>query len=122
MTTHATVVQLQRQGPRSKYLSRMARRPLRGPTDQKRITLPAHFWALLEDIAEMQTESFSKMGGRTTFTVSDLLESGAEMYLRSLVEDLGPLPTNQKERAAFIEKLVENNKRELLSDLLRKTH
>jgi len=98
----------------------MANRGAKGPSSQKKVTIPTHFWSLLEHFAELQTDAYEAMGGKTNFTVSDLLELGSEYYLRKVAEDLGPIPgpdAAPSERAAFVTKLVEDNKRRLLGQL-----
>lgn len=99
----------------------MASRGAKGPTSQKKVTTPAHVWALLEHVAELQSEAYEVMGGKTAFTVSDLLELASEYFLRKLQEDLGPIPPPNapiSERKAFVAKLAEDNKRKLLEQLL----
>ena len=125
MTTEnqQTATDVQRTAPlrRARHVKPpMSKRPAKGPTDQRRITLPGHIWELLDRVASLQTKAYGLMSGKTKFQVSDLLESGAEMYLRSLIDDLGPLP-DEKDAAAekrFVERLAEANKRSLLADLL----
>jgi hypothetical protein len=96
----------------------MARRQPRGPTAQRNITLPLHVWKMLDVAADLQSESYVLMGGKTKFAVSDLLESGAKMYLRSLIRDVGPLPEDASARKSFVKRLADVNQKELLQDLL----
>lgn len=99
----------------------MARRNQRGPTDQRRITLPVHVWQLLDQVAELQSEAYVLMGGKTQFTVSDLLETGAEMYLRSLLDEFGTLPNDDSPAATrkeFVKRLAESNRKQLVEQLL----
>lgn len=96
----------------------MAKRTQRGPTDQRRITLPVHLWELLDEVADLQSEAYVLMSGKTKFQVSDLLESGAEMYLRSLVEEFGSLPKDTADRKSFVKRLAEANRKQLVESLL----
>lgn len=99
----------------------MSKRPAKGPTDQRKITLPGHVWELLDRVAQLQSKAYALMAGKTKFQVSDLLESGAEMYLRSLMKDVGPFPKTAAEEADYVKRLAEVNKRALLEDLLGKS-
>jgi tRNA A37 N6-isopentenylltransferase MiaA len=78
-------------------------------------------WNHLERAAELQTEAYKLMGGSTKYTVSDLLEAGGEMYLRSLVDDVGELPETNETRKAFVKRLAELNQKLLAEDLLGKS-
>lgn len=102
------------------------RRRVKGATEQRKVTLPLHVWALLEDAARLHTDAYEENGGKTNFTVSDLLESGAEMFLLSLREDVGPLPgpgTSSSERKAWVKRLAEKVRAEILEEFWsRKTH
>lgn len=99
----------------------MARRPQRGPAVQKSVTLPVHFWDLLDKATELQDESYKLMGGKRKYTLSDLFEGAVEMYIRSMLEDLGPFPTTAAERKDYVERLAKMNQRDLADEFLSKS-
>jgi hypothetical protein len=118
---YSTSVQLRLPRRKGKRLPlRMRKRPAKGPNEQRKITLPGHVWELLDRVAQLQTRAYALMAGKTKFQVSDLLESGAEMYLRSLIEELGDMPDENDTRAEneFVKRLADSNKRALIEDLL----
>lgn len=98
----------------------MGKRRQRGPSKQKKVTLPLLLWELLEDHCELQTEAYAKLGGGTVFTISDLLEAGAGIFLRDVAKDIGPPPPRKAPdavRDAYVKKLAEYNRRELIADI-----
>ena len=96
-------------------------RPVRGSTSSRRVTLPHHFWLALDEAAKLQSEAYQLMGGVSRYTVSDLLESGAQMHLQSMVAEFGDFPTTQEDRKSFVKRLAESNKKSLMSQLLKKS-
>ena len=122
---HATEVQRTPVGRKGRVGRSMSKRRPKGPTYQRSITLPAHVWKLLDEVADLQSEAYLLMSGKTRFMVSDLIETGAELYLRDLIDEMGPLPKTAEERKAFVKRLAETNQRQLVEDLLgtkSKTH
>lgn len=99
----------------------MARRLQRNaPTQKRRITLAMHVWEALDLIVELQTEAYREMGGEGAYAVSDLLEEAAEMYIRAIIDELGPLPRSPEERRGFVKRLAVANQRALREHLLSK--
>ena len=115
-----TPVQFSRGRIRGKSTLEMANRGAKGPTDQKKVTLPSHLWSLIEHYAELQSEAYALMAGKTKFTSADLLELATEYYFRKVTEELGPIPVpgaTAAERRVFIEKLAADNKQKLFAQL-----
>lgn len=102
-------------------LIRMARQPkVKGPTLQRNVTLPVHLWEFVDAVAELQTEAYKEMGGRSKYFPSDMIEAGIEMYGAALVEEFGPLPTNAEERKSFVKRLAASNRKSLLEQTFGK--
>lgn len=98
----------------------MARRSVKSPTKQRKVTIPPHVWALLEHVADLHCRAYVKMGGDTRFTVSDLLELGAEYLLRKIAEDVGTIPpptASATVRDAYAELLAEDLRKRLMDQL-----
>lgn len=94
------------------------KRPVKSPRAQRSVTLPLHVWELLAQIAELQSDAYELMHGTTRYTVSDLVEAGAEMYLQSIIEDVGELPKTAEARKVFVKRLAEANQKLLADDVL----
>jgi hypothetical protein len=122
--TTGTDIQLRRPIRRGRTAVEMAkRRRLKGATEQRKITLPQHVWDLLAHVADLHTEAYALNNGSTQFTVSDLLESGAEMFLLSLREEFGNVPdkdSTKAERAAWVKRLADSISKQILEDFWSK--
>lgn len=110
-----------RRGRRAAAMAK--KRRVKGATAQRKITLPSHVWTLLDDAASLFTDAYKANNGATKFTVSDAIESGVEMFLLSLREDLGPIPTDETsrgERQAWVAKLAEKIRADILEEFWSK--
>lgn len=101
-------------------LDLMTKPRLRGPTTQKSVSLPVHVWELLDEVSDLQSEAYVLMGGKSRYSVSDLIETAATMYIRTLIQEFGDLPISAPAatRKEFVKRLAESNKRQLLEQLL----
>ena len=98
----------------------MAKRPVRSGNNQKSISLPVHIWEMLDQIAELQSAAYKEMGGKSKYSVSDLVEDGVTMYLQSLVEEFGDLPEGAEATRQFVKKLAEANRKSLHEQIFGK--
>lgn len=119
------VPQLRSRVSRARQAVSMAakKRRVKGPTDQRKITLPMFVWDLLEQAAELHTDAYKINKGETKFTVSDAIEIGVEMFLLSLREDLGPMPSptaSKSEREAWVKRLAAQISKDILEEYFSK--
>lgn len=82
------------------------------------ISLPVHLWKAIDDIVELQTLAYGKMGGETKASVSDELEVAVEAHIRDFMKKHGQLPLTDKERNHYVERLAESHTKSLRDDLL----
>jgi hypothetical protein len=104
-------------GRAKRSLLMAAKRRVKASSQQKSVSLPTAYWGMLEKICDLQTEALRLGKGRGSFGLSDLVEFGAEMYMKDLLHDLGPLPTNDTERRDYVRRLAEYNQRALIEAL-----
>lgn len=129
-----TGVQLRsRRSRATRALSMARKRRVKGATDQRKITLPMHVWTLLEEACLLHTEAYrvnaAELGvkrGSTTYSVSDGIETGVALFLNSLREDFGPMPTEESsksEREAWVKRLAAQIKKDVIEDYwAKKSH
>lgn len=98
-------------------LTLMPKRPVRGGNTQKSVSLPTHLWEALDRVSEIQSAAYREMGGKSKYSVSDLVEDGVGMYIAALVEEFGPLPETAEEHKIFVKKLAAANRKSLLDQV-----
>lgn len=113
-------------GRATRAVAMAKKRRVKGATAQRKVTLPMHVWELLESAAALYSDAYKvnavEMGATmasTTFTVSDALEASVGMFLLSLREDHGALPTDESskaERDAWVKKLAAQIKKEVFEE------
>ena len=116
---HRTGVQRRNQatGIKSGLLVGRPKRGIKPAMKQSSVSLPVLHWDLLAEVAKLQTEAFRLVKSPGSFSVSDLVELGTQMFLEDLIGDLGPLPKTAAERADFVRRLAEWNQKRALEML-----
>lgn len=93
-----------------------------GPREKRGgISLPVHLWDFIDELVELRTAAYEKMGGETKQSTSDELALAVEEYAVVVQKEFGPFPNkaNRAEREQFIQRMADKMAKQLRDDLLQ---
>lgn len=103
----------------------MAKRKGSAPNTNRRITLSAGMWRVIDRYVALKTQAYAEMKAKTKHSVSDFLEEASDLLLRSIVEEVGLIPdenATKSEVDRFVKALIDDTKRLAVSEFMQSKH